>query len=78
LDPEPGQRPNRLTLAALPPDPLVGQLKVGAVQTAVCGLIVTAPDPDWLMGFSRRLILDQLCASGTTSSPSAPSTRLTC
>ena len=31
LDPEPGQRPNRLTLAALPPDPLVGQLKVGAV-----------------------------------------------
>jgi periplasmic divalent cation tolerance protein len=40
----------------------------------VCEVIVTEPDPDWLLGLSRRLILDRLCASGTTSSPSAPST----
>jgi hypothetical protein len=31
LDREPGQRPNPLTLAALPPDPLAGQEQLGAM-----------------------------------------------
>ena len=31
LDREPGQRPNPLTLAALPPDPLAGQDQLGTM-----------------------------------------------
>jgi hypothetical protein len=30
-------------------------------------VIVTAPDPDWLVGFGRRLILDRLCASAAAT-----------
>jgi periplasmic divalent cation tolerance protein len=30
----------------------------------VCEVIITAPDPDWLTEFSRRLIADRLCSSG--------------
>ena len=30
----------------------------------VCEVIITAPDPDWLVEFTRRLVTDRLCASG--------------
>jgi periplasmic divalent cation tolerance protein len=30
----------------------------------VCEVIITAPDPDWLAAFTRRLIDDHLAASG--------------
>ena len=29
----------------------------------VCEVIVTAPEPDWLVEFTRRLVTDRLCAS---------------
>ena len=43
----------------------------------VCGLIVTAPDPDWLMGFSRRLIRPAVCI-GYNFEPIRTIHRLTC
>jgi hypothetical protein len=30
----------------------------------VCEVIITAPDPAWLVEFTRRLVTDRLCASG--------------
>jgi periplasmic divalent cation tolerance protein len=33
------------------------------------GNIVTAPDPDWLVEFTRRLVTDRLCASGHNFQP---------
>lgn len=35
----------------------------------VCEVIITAPDPDWLVEFTRKLILDRLCASGHNFAP---------
>jgi periplasmic divalent cation tolerance protein len=34
------------------------------VTDDVCEVVITAPDPDWLTGFTHRLVLDRLCASG--------------
>jgi periplasmic divalent cation tolerance protein len=33
-------------------------------MTDVCEVVITAPDPDWLAAFTRRLIEDRLCAGG--------------
>jgi periplasmic divalent cation tolerance protein len=35
----------------------------------VCEVIITAPDPDWLVEFTRRLVTDRLCASGHNFAP---------
>ena len=35
----------------------------------VCEVIITAPDPDWLVEFTRRLVSDRLCASGHNFAP---------
>ena len=35
----------------------------------VCEVIITAPDPDWLVEFTRRLVTDRLCASGHNFQP---------
>jgi periplasmic divalent cation tolerance protein len=29
----------------------------------LCEVVITAPDPDWLLEFSRQLVTDGLCAS---------------
>ena len=28
----------------------------------VCEVVITAPDPEWLINFTRQLVTDQLCA----------------
>jgi periplasmic divalent cation tolerance protein len=35
----------------------------------VCEVIITAPDPDWLVEFTRKLVGDRLCASGHNFQP---------
>lgn len=30
----------------------------------LCEVVITAPDPEWLAAFTRRLVEDRLCASG--------------
>lgn len=35
----------------------------------VCEVVVTAPDPEWLVRFARRLIDDRLCAGSHHVSP---------
>ena len=35
----------------------------------VCEVIITAPDPDWLVEFTRRLVIDRPCASGHNFAP---------
>jgi periplasmic divalent cation tolerance protein len=35
----------------------------------VCEVIITAPDSDWLVEFTRRLVTDRLCASGHNFRP---------
>jgi periplasmic divalent cation tolerance protein len=35
----------------------------------VCEVIITAPDPEWLVEFTRRLVVDGLCASGHNFAP---------
>ena len=35
----------------------------------VCEVIITAPDPDWLVEFTRKLALDRLCASAHNFQP---------
>jgi periplasmic divalent cation tolerance protein len=32
-------------------------------------VVITAPDPDWLLGIMRRLVTEGLCASGHAFSP---------
>jgi periplasmic divalent cation tolerance protein len=32
-------------------------------------VIITAPDPDWPVEFTRRLVTDRLCASGHNFAP---------
>src|SRR5688572_5911509 len=36
---------------------------------AVCEVIITVPDPDWLVEFTRRLVTDRLYASGHNFAP---------
>jgi periplasmic divalent cation tolerance protein len=38
-------------------------------MTEVCEVIITAPDAEWLAGFTRRLVEDRLCASGHNIAP---------
>jgi periplasmic divalent cation tolerance protein len=33
---------------------------MAAAASEVCEVIITAPDPDWLVEFTRRLITDRL------------------
>jgi periplasmic divalent cation tolerance protein len=40
-----------------------------AAADEVCEVIITAPDPDWLVEFTRRLVTDRLCASGHNFQP---------
>lgn len=35
----------------------------------VCEVVITAPDSEWLASFTRRLVADQICASGHCISP---------
>lgn len=35
----------------------------------VCEVIITAPDPDWLVEFTRKLIQERLCAAGHNFAP---------
>ena len=35
----------------------------------VCEVVITAPDPDWLVEFTRMLVGDRLCASGHNFQP---------
>ena len=32
-------------------------------MTELCEIVITAPDPDWLLGLTRQLVADGLCAS---------------
>ena len=32
-------------------------------MTELCELVITAPDPDWLRDFTRRLVVDRLASS---------------
>jgi periplasmic divalent cation tolerance protein len=36
------------------------------VNDEVCEVVITAPDADWLVGFTRTLVADRLCACGHT------------
>lgn len=33
-------------------------------MTELCEVVITAPDPDWLVNFTRQLVADGLCSSG--------------
>jgi periplasmic divalent cation tolerance protein len=35
----------------------------------LCEVVITAPDPEWLKGFSRQLVEDGLCASAHNFAP---------
>ncbi|MEU8175338.1 divalent-cation tolerance protein CutA [Microbispora hainanensis] len=35
----------------------------------VCEVIITAPDPEWLVEFTRSLVTDRLCAAGHNFAP---------
>ena len=47
----------------------LGDEQAGAGVAEVCEVIITAPDPDWLVEFTRRLVTDRLCASGHNFAP---------
>jgi periplasmic divalent cation tolerance protein len=34
------------------------------VTTEICEIVITAANPDWLAGFTRRLVADRLAACG--------------
>jgi periplasmic divalent cation tolerance protein len=34
------------------------------VTTEICEVVITAADPDWLAGFTHRLVADRLAACG--------------
>jgi periplasmic divalent cation tolerance protein len=38
-------------------------------MSELCEVVITAPDPEWLKGFSRQLIEDGLCASAHNFAP---------
>jgi periplasmic divalent cation tolerance protein len=35
----------------------------------LCELVITAPDPEWLLGLTRRLVAEGLCASAHNFAP---------
>jgi periplasmic divalent cation tolerance protein len=35
----------------------------------LCEVVITAPDPEWLKGFSHQLVEDRLCASAHNFAP---------
>ena len=35
----------------------------------LCEVVITAPDPDWLVEFTRQLVADRLAASGHNITP---------
>ncbi len=35
----------------------------------LCEVVITAPDPEWLLPFSRKLVQDRVCASAHNFSP---------
>lgn len=38
-------------------------------MTDLCEVVITAPDPEWLVEFTRRLVGDGLCSSGHNYTP---------
>jgi periplasmic divalent cation tolerance protein len=50
--------------AAVPPDG-----EDGPVDEECCEVVVTAPDADWLAGFTRTLVEERLAACGHVSTP---------
>jgi hypothetical protein len=44
------------------------------VTDELCEVVITTPDSDWLVEFTRRLVEDRLAASAHTSPQVAPST----
>lgn len=38
-------------------------------MSELCEVVITAPDPDWLKEFSRKLVEDRLCASAHNFTP---------
>ena len=38
-------------------------------MTELCEVVITAPDPDWLKDFSRKLVEQRLCASAHNFAP---------
>lgn len=38
-------------------------------MTDLCEVVITAPDPDWLVEFTRGLVADGLCSSGHNYTP---------
>lgn len=38
-------------------------------MTELCEVVITAPDPDWLVEFTRQLVTEQLAASGHNYTP---------
>ena len=38
-------------------------------MTELCEVVITAPDPDWLLDLSRQLVAEGLCASVHNFSP---------
>ena len=38
-------------------------------MTELCEVVVTAPDPDWLVEFTRQLVTERLAASGHNLAP---------
>lgn len=39
------------------------------MQNDLCELIVTAPDPEWLVSITRQLVIERLCASAHNVTP---------
>jgi periplasmic divalent cation tolerance protein len=39
------------------------------VTDELCEVVITAPDPDWLADFTRRLVVDRLAASAHNLTP---------
>jgi hypothetical protein len=40
-------------------------------MTELCEVVITAPDPDWLYSFARKLVEDRLAASAHNFTPGA-------
>ena len=38
-------------------------------MTELCEVVITAPDPEWLKDFSRKLVEQRLCASAHNFAP---------
>ena len=46
-------------------------------MTELVEVVITAPDPDWLKNFSRKLVEQRLCASAHNFAPGAHLRRAT-